>query len=75
LLVGETVAEPDVPLALKPEPVQLVASVLDHESVADPPEVMDVGDAERDAVGAGSALTDTVTLSESEPPAPVQVTV
>ena len=51
--VGETDAEPVVPLAVKPVPVQLVAFVLLHVSVEDCPLVMDVGFAERVAVGTG----------------------
>jgi hypothetical protein len=35
LEVGETVADPEVPLAEKPVPVQLVALVELHESVED----------------------------------------
>jgi len=73
LLVGETETDPDVALpVLKFVPVQLSASVLDQVSVDESPEVMEVGDAERDAVGAGAAaLTDTVTLSDALPPGPV----
>jgi len=74
LLVGETVAEPDVPLyvtKLLTGSVQSSALVLDQVSVDESPEVMDVGDAERDAVGAGAAaLTDTVALSDAVPPGP-----
>jgi hypothetical protein len=49
--VGETDTVPDVPEAVKPDPVQEVAFVDDHERVDELPEVMDVEDAERIAVG------------------------
>ena len=52
VLAGETVAEPEVPEAVKPVPVHEVAFVELHESVADPPAEIEVGFAERVAVGA-----------------------
>jgi len=74
--VGETVVEPDVPGALKPLPVQLVAFVLLQVSVEDCPLVIEVGFAESVAVGCGLfAVTVTVAVAGDEvPPAPVQVT-
>jgi hypothetical protein len=51
--VGETVADPDVPLAVKPDPVHDVAFVEDHVSVEDWPLVIEVGFAESVAVGTG----------------------
>jgi hypothetical protein len=51
--VGETLVEPEVPLAVKLVPVQEVALVELQVRVDDWLEVMDVGEAERVAVGAG----------------------
>ena len=51
--VGETDVLPEVPDAVKPLPVQLVALVLLHVSVEDCPLVMDVGFADIVAVGTG----------------------
>ena len=65
--------EPDVALPVaNPEPVQEDAFVEDQVRVEDPPDVTEVGDAERDAVAAGT----TVTVAEefAVPPAPVQET-
>ena len=70
---GVTATEPDVafPVA-KPVPVQELAFADDHVSVDETPEVTEAGDAERDAVAAGT----TVTVAEAfaEPPAPEQDT-
>jgi hypothetical protein len=61
---------------MKLVPSQEVALVEDQLSVADCPEVIDVGDAERVAVGAGvPATTVTVTEEGAEvPPGPEHVT-
>lgn len=50
-----SVCEPDVALVPlhAPDAVQEVALVDDHDSVAELPEVMDVGLVERETVGAG----------------------
>ena len=48
---GVTVTEPALPEVVKLVPVHDVAFVDDHVSVADWPEVIDVGDAESEAVG------------------------
>ncbi len=53
--LGETDAEPEVPDAVKPVPVQDVACVALHERVADEPLTMLVGDTDRDAFGFGLA--------------------
>jgi hypothetical protein len=53
LVVGATETEPEVPEAENPVPEHEVALVEDHESVEDWPEVMEVGLAVREAVGAG----------------------
>ena len=53
MTVGETEVLPEVPLAVKLVPVQLVALVLLHVSVEDCPDVIDVGLAESVAVGTG----------------------
>ena len=50
---GVTVTEPAIPEVVKLVPVHDVAFVDDHVSVADWPEVIDVGDAESEAVGPG----------------------
>ncbi len=49
--VGETTAFPEMPEAVKPVPVQEVALVLLQVRVDDPPEAMEAGEAEREAVG------------------------
>jgi hypothetical protein len=51
--VGETEIDPEVPFAVNPLPVQLVALVEDHVSVEDWPEVIEVGFALNATVGAG----------------------
>ena len=78
--VGETVADPEVPVAVKPEPVHEVALVELQESVAEEPAVIEVGDAESDAVGAeggGGTGEPTATPARgvTDPPAPVHVRV
>ncbi|MGH8282612.1 MAG: hypothetical protein ACRESE_02045 [Gammaproteobacteria bacterium] len=50
--IGETLAEPEVPEAVKPVPVQLVTFLEDQVRVEDWPFVIEVGDAERATVGA-----------------------
>jgi len=76
-VVGETVAEP----AVATEPTEGlietdVAPVVFHESVADPPLVIEVGDAVKlEMVGAEPATTDTVTVAVTEPFAFVAVSV
>lgn len=50
--MGATVAEPDVADALKLLPVQDVALVEDQVRVEDCPAVIDLGLADRDALGA-----------------------
>lgn len=66
-------AAPEVaPPVENPVPVQDVALVEDQESVEEPPEVMLVGLAANEEVGAGGgAVTVTVALLFTEPPAPV----
>jgi len=54
-VVGETDTEPEVPLAVKLVPVQLVALVEEYVRVAELPEVILVGEAVRVAVGAAAA--------------------
>ena len=76
LVVGETDTEPEVPLAVKFTPVQEVALVEDQVRVEELPDVMEAGEAERVAVGAGVTLVVTVTIALAAgevPPAPVQV--
>jgi hypothetical protein len=72
---GVTVTVPEVALPVeKPVPVQEVAFVELHVSVEDWPLVIEVGLAERDAVGGGTVPTVTVALAVPVPPAPVQET-
>lgn len=74
-VVGETEVEPLVPLPEKPVVVHEEAFVELHVRVEDPPEVIEVGDAERETVGAGvAAFTDIVADPVALPPAPVHVT-
>lgn len=49
--VGRTVVEPEVPFAVKPEPVHEAALVEDQARVDDWPDVIDAGEAVRVAVG------------------------
>ena len=69
---------PDVafdPLQL-PEPVQVVALDVDHVSVLLPPLATEVGDAEKDTVGAGvAAVTVTEAVRCVVPPALLQLSV
>lgn len=51
--LGVTTAEPEVPDALKPPPVQVVALVELHDRVDDCPAFTNVGLAESAAAGAG----------------------
>ena len=61
---GDTVTVPDVPGAVKPVPVQDVALVEDNVSVADEPEAIEVGEADRVAVGAeGGGVVPLVNVS------------
>jgi len=74
VVAGETDVDPEVPEALKPPPVQDVALVELQVSVDDCPDVIEVGLAESEAVGAGT-VTVTVAYDVGEvPPGPVQVT-
>ena len=76
LVVGETETLPlAAPPVEKPVPVQLVALVLLHASVLDPPEAMALGVAVREAVGAGPTVTIALAGALVAPPAPVQVSV
>jgi len=68
--VGLTTCVPDVAFVLDqaPEAVQEVTFVEDQVSVADPPEITDVGLAERVTVGAITPMLFTVTLTDPEVP-------
>ena len=70
---GVTIAEPEVPGAVKPLPLHEVALVELHERVDDCPRVIEVGLADSVAVGAGSAVTVTVAVAVADPPVPAQV--
>ena len=64
LVVGETLVEPEVGVT-EPMPLSidaLVALLLDHESVVEPPCMIDVGLADREPVGApdGAVAADHV---------------
>ena len=79
-IVGKTVWFPEI--AFVPNQpllaVQDVALVEDQERVEEEPEVMEVGEAERESVGGGvtiGAVTTTLTDLFILPPAPVQVSV
>jgi hypothetical protein len=52
LTVGETETDPDVPDGEKPTPLQDVALVDDHESVAEAPAAMNEGFSLKESVGA-----------------------
>ena len=72
--LGVTTAEPEVPDAVKPPPVQDVALVELQESVDDCPAVIEVGLAESDAVGAGGGgATVTVADAVADPLLPEQL--
>ena len=73
--MGVTAMEPELVFPVeKPAPVQEVALVLLQVRVEDCPEVMLVGLALRDAVGA-EAVTVTLACAVALPPAPVHVMV
>jgi hypothetical protein len=61
LAVGETLVEPLVPEAIKPEPKQEVALALDQDRVEDCPEVIEVGEALSVAMGAAGEATEKET--------------
>ena len=65
-VVGLTDTEPDVPEAVNPLPVQEVAFCEDQVSVAEPPEVIDDGLAERDAVAAGMVAARVLKVESPE---------
>lgn len=70
---GLTDAEPEVPEAVNPVPVQLDALLLDHVSVADCPVVMEVGDAEKVTDGALGACEAVEHEALAPPFEPVQL--
>ena len=73
---GETLTDPEVaPPVENPVPLHEVAFDELHESVELFPDWMLDGEAVRLAAGSGRGLTVSETLSEAEPPGPVQVTV
>jgi len=73
--VGETETLPlAAPPVMKPVPVQLVAFVLLHASVLDPPAAMVPGVAVSDAVGEGVTVTIALACRLVAQPPPVQVT-
>lgn len=73
--VGETEVLPLVALLPlhPPEAVHEVVFALDQESVEDWPDVIELGLAEIETVGATSAATLTVALLLAVPPLPVQL--
>ena len=74
-MVGLTLAVPDAGLLPTPLSIEIdVALVLDHVSVDDWPALMEVGEAEKVAVGAG-CVTVTVAVFVVVPPGPVAVSV
>jgi hypothetical protein len=74
VIVGVTVIDPEITLpVVKPVPAQEVACVEPHVSVEDWPEEMEVGLAERVAVGVETVPTVTVALAVAVPPGPVQL--
>jgi hypothetical protein len=65
--IGDTETDSaTAPPVEKLTPVQLVASVEDQESVEDWPELIEVGLAERDAVGVGTVAPPTVPLMRTQ---------
>ena len=60
---GETVADPLVPVAVKPLPVQEVALVELQVRVDDLPLVIEAGEAESVAAGAAGGVTPPVTVT------------
>jgi hypothetical protein len=52
LTVGETETDPETPDGVKPDPLQELALLDDHESVDEPPGAMWVGFALSESVGA-----------------------
>jgi hypothetical protein len=79
LAVGVTLCVPDVASVPDHPPVavQLVAFVDDHESVDGLPEVITVGVADNESVGAGFVTDDTLTVADcvAVPPVPVHASV
>ena len=77
MAAGVTVAEPEIPEAVKLEPLQEVAFVELQVSVDDCPDEIEAGLAVRVAVGGegggGGMVTVTVALAPADPPLPVQV--
>jgi hypothetical protein len=62
--VGETVRDPDGPDAEKPVPLQVLAFVLLHMSVAERPLGIEGAKAERVAVGAGAVAACATAIAE-----------
>jgi hypothetical protein len=75
VVAGETASVPEEPTAVKLVPTQLIAFVEDQVSVDDWPLMIDEGEAEMLAVGAGAAVTVTVSDCVADPPAPVHFSV
>ena len=72
---GLTTRFPEVaPAVSKPVPLQLVAAVLLHCSVLEPPAAIAVGVALSIAVGAAVTVTFALALLLGAPPAPLQTT-
>jgi hypothetical protein len=75
VVVGVTVTAPEIALPVgKPVPAQEVECVDPHVSIEDWPEEMEVGLADRVAVGVETVPTVTVALAFAVPPGPVQTT-
>jgi hypothetical protein len=75
VVVGLTLAVPDTGLLPTPLSIEIVVALVeDQVSVDDWPALIDVGDAEKVAVGAG-CVTVTVAVFVVVPPGPVAVSV
>ena len=71
--MGWTTAEPEIPDAAKPLPAQDAAWVEDQVMVEDCPEVIDLGLAERAAVGATGGVVKEPAVHGVNEPVPQQV--
>ena len=70
---GDTAAEPEIPEAVKPLPVQVVAFAEVHDSVDDCPGLIDLGLAESEAVTTGGGVVNEPAVHGVNDPPPQQV--
>lgn len=73
MTLGETTAEPEIPDAMKPLPVQDEALVELHDKVEDWPALIDCGLADSEAVTTGGGVVNEPAVQGVSEPLPQQV--